>query len=206
MDNSPKTLTSILRKNLNGAAIPIAGLLNRIGMTPNMVTLLGLVGQMAAAYLLAVGQMTWGGILLVVVAPLDFLDGTLARLRGTPTKFGAFLDSVTDRYAELAIFGGIFFYFVQRQDWLACVLVYLAAAGSVLVPYIRARAEGIGYDAKIGILSRVERYFVLVPLLIFNLPWWAMLILAVFTNITALQRIFHVRRQDLNDPNGILKS
>ena len=161
---------------------------------------------MVAAVLVAFGQVTWGGILLVLVAPLDFLDGTLARLRGTPTRFGAFLDSVTDRYAELSIFGGLLFYYVQRQDWLACSLTYLAAMGSVMVSYVRARAEGVGYSAKIGLLSRVERYLILVPLLIFNVPFWAVAILAVLTNITALQRIFYVRQQAEKDPNAIIKS
>jgi CDP-diacylglycerol--glycerol-3-phosphate 3-phosphatidyltransferase len=164
-----------------------------------MVTLGGLAGQVIASYFLAIGQMTIGGLLLVLVAPLDFLDGTMARLRGTPTRFGAFLDSVTDRYAELAIFGGLFIYFSQHQDWLSCALVYFAAAGSVMVSYIRARAEGVGYEAKIGLLSRVERYFILVPLLIFNLPFWAVIILAIFTNFTALQRIIHVYQQANRD-------
>lgn len=199
MDSSPKTLTQYLREIFAGIVTPIAAFLNRIGLTPNMVTLIGLLGQVIAAVVCAMGYMTWGGIILIIAAPMDFLDGTLARLRGTPTRFGAFFDSVTDRYAELAIFGGIFFYYAQRLDWLACGLVYLAAAGSLMVPYVRARAEGVGFEAKIGILSRVERYLVLVPLLVFNQPFWAMAILAVFSNITAIQRIFHVRGQALKE-------
>jgi len=195
-----------MRTTFKGVALPIARLLNRMGMTPNMVTLAGLAGQMVAAGLLAFGQMTWGGILLVVVAPLDFLDGTLARLRGTPTHFGAFLDSVTDRYAELSIFGGLLVYYTHQQDWVLCGMTYLAAMGSLMVSYVRARAEGVGYSAKIGLLSRVERYLILVPLLIFNQPYWAVLILAVLTNFTALQRIFHVYDQARKDPNAIIKS
>jgi CDP-diacylglycerol--glycerol-3-phosphate 3-phosphatidyltransferase len=198
-----------MRVTFKGVALPIAEFLNRMGLTPNMVTLMGLGGQIVAAGLVAAGQISWGGILLVVVAPLDFLDGTLARLRGTPTKFGAFLDSVTDRYAELSIFGGLLFYYAQHQDWMACGVTYLAAMGSVLVSYVRARAEGVGYSAKIGLLSRVERYLILVPALIFNIyniPFWAVAILAVLTNITALQRILHVYQQAKKDPNGIIKS
>jgi CDP-diacylglycerol--glycerol-3-phosphate 3-phosphatidyltransferase len=205
VDSSPKTLTQYLRDIFGGTVKPVAAFLNRVGLTPNMVTLIGLFGQVIAAVFCALGYMTWGGIILVISAPLDFLDGTLARLRGTPTKFGAFFDSVTDRYAELAILGGIFFYYAQHLDWIACGVVYLAAAGSLMVPYVRARAEGVGYEAKIGILSRVERYLVLVPLLIFNQPFWAMVILAIFTNITALQRIFHVHGQAMKDPEGIIK-
>jgi CDP-diacylglycerol---glycerol-3-phosphate 3-phosphatidyltransferase len=209
VDQSPKTFTDFMRVTFKGVALPIAGFLNRLGLTPNMVTLAGLGGQMIAAGLVAVGQISWGGILLVVVAPLDFLDGTMARLRGTPTKFCAFLDSVTDRYAELSIFGGLLFYYAQHQDWAACGFTYAAAMGSIMVSYVRARAEGVGYSAKIGLLSRVERYLILVPLLIINIynsPFWAVVILAVLTNFTALQRIFHVRQQAENDPNGIIKS
>jgi len=205
-DQSPKTFTDFMRVTFKGVAIPAAGFLNRLGMTPNMVTLAGLAGQMVAAVLLAYGQISWGGLLLVLVAPLDFLDGTLARLRGTPTRFGAFLDSVTDRYAELSIFGGLLIFYARQQDWMACGITYLAAMGSVLVSYVRARAEGVGYSAKVGLLSRVERYLILVPLLIFNVPFWAVLILAVLTNFTALQRIFHVRSQAEKDPDNIIKS
>jgi CDP-diacylglycerol---glycerol-3-phosphate 3-phosphatidyltransferase len=196
---SPKTFTDFLRSTFQGVVIPVAGFLNQIGLTPNMVTVAGLVGQVIASAFLAVGRMTTGGLILVLVAPLDFLDGSMARLRGTPTRFGAFLDSVTDRYAELAIFGGLLIYYSQQQDWLACSMVYLAAAGSVMVSYVRARAEGVGYDAKIGLLSRVERYLILFPLLIFNVPFWAVVILAIFTNITALQRIIYVRQQASRD-------
>lgn len=195
VNSSPKTLTDLLRGAFKGVVIPIARFLNKIGLTPNMVTLLGLVGQVIASYFLAIGQISLGGVLLVLFAPLDFLDGSMARLRGTPTQFGAFFDSVTDRYAELSLFGGLLIYFSQHQDWLACILAYLAAAGSIMVSYTRARAEGVGYEAKIGLLSRVERYFILVPLLIFNQPLWAIAILAFFTNLTAVQRIMHVYRQ-----------
>ncbi|MCE1252750.1 MAG: CDP-alcohol phosphatidyltransferase family protein [Anaerolineae bacterium] len=201
--NSSQTFSDFLRVTFKDVVTPVAAFLNRLGLTPNMVTLAGLAGQIIAGGLIAAGYITFGGLLLVLVAPLDFLDGTMARLRGTPSRFGAFLDSATDRYAELAIFGGLLIYYTQRMDVLACVLVYLAAAGSLMVSYVRARAQGLGYEAKIGLLSRVERYLILVPLLIFNVPFWAVVILAIFTNLTAIQRIFYVRRMAEQDANNV---
>ena len=119
----------------------------------------------------------------------------MARLRGEASEFGAFVDSVSDRYSELVIFGGLLFYYMQQGQILYVVLAYLAAAGSILVSYTRARAQSLGIDTKIGILTRFERYLVLAPLLVLNLPWVALWILAVLANFTALQRILDVRRQ-----------
>ena len=204
-DQSSQTFSDRLRVVFKGVVVPVASFLNNLGLTPNMVTLAGVVGQAIAAAIIALGYVTFGGLLLVLVAPLDVLDGTMARLRGTPSAFGAFLDSVTDRYAELAIFGGLFIYYSQRLDWIACSLVYLAAAGSVLVSYVRARAQGVGYEAKIGLLSRVERYIILIPSLIFNVPFWAIIILAIFTNLTAIQRILYVRQQAGQDVKDVGK-
>jgi CDP-diacylglycerol--glycerol-3-phosphate 3-phosphatidyltransferase len=129
------------------------------------------------------------------MGPIDALDGTMARLRGEPTDFGAFVDSVTDRYSELVIFLGLMVYFIQQQNQLACVLVFLAAAGSVMVSYIRARAQAVGMDAKVGVFTRVERFIVLAPCLIINQPMIALWAIAILANFTALQRIYHVRRQ-----------
>jgi CDP-diacylglycerol--glycerol-3-phosphate 3-phosphatidyltransferase len=169
--------------------------LNRIGLMPNTMTILGLAGNTLGAYFLARGQMTLGGILIFLMGPVDALDGTMARLRGEPTEFGAFVDSVTDRYSELVIFGGLLYYYLQQGDWLMVILAYLAAAGSVLVSYTRARAQSLGMETKVGILTRLERYLVLSPALIFNIPNIALWILAALTNLTALQRIIDVRRR-----------
>ena len=187
--------TDRLRLLLKGIIEPIASFLNRIGLKPNTVTFLGLVGHICGAYLLAIGKISMGGLVILLTAPIDALDGTMARQRGMPTKFGGFVDSVTDRYAELFIFGGLLYYFVQQQNALATTLVYISIAGSIMVSYVRARAESLGFDAKIGLLSRVERYVVLIPALVLNYPIVALWILAIFTNFTALQRIYSVRRQ-----------
>jgi CDP-diacylglycerol--glycerol-3-phosphate 3-phosphatidyltransferase len=159
------------------------------------VTILGLVGNVIGSILIATGNMTLGGIIILIMGPVDALDGTMARLRGMSSQFGAFVDSVTDRYSEIIILGGVFIYFLQRGDWLSCFLVYLAVSGSVLVSYVKARAEGVGYQANVGMLTRVERYLVLAPCLVINQPQIAIWIIAILANFTALQRIWHVRRQ-----------
>jgi CDP-diacylglycerol--glycerol-3-phosphate 3-phosphatidyltransferase len=144
---------------------------------------------------LATGHIQVGGIVILFMGPIDALDGTMARLRGEPTDFGAFVDSVTDRYSELVILFGLLVYYLQAQNTLACVLIYLAAAGSVLVSYIRARAQSLGMDTKVGLFTRVERFLVLAPCLIFNIPIVALWATAILANITAVQRIYHVRKQ-----------
>lgn len=174
---------------------PIAGFLNRLGLMPNTVTLLGLLGTTIGAVLVARGNLLAGGLIILVSVPIDALDGAMARLRGMPTDFGAFVDSVTDRYGELAIFGGLMYYFAMRGDSLSVLGTFFATAGSVLVSYVKARAESLGFSAKVGILTRVERYLVLAPALIFNQPVLGVWIVAVLANLTALQRILEVRKQ-----------
>ena len=174
--------------------VPVAGFLNRLGIRPNTVTMIGLAGTAGCAVLIGFGQMTWAGLLLLVMGPVDALDGALARLRNEASAWGAFVDSVTDRYSELAIFFGFSVYFLVHANPVGVLLAYLAAAGSVLVSYIKARADASKLDANVGLLTRVERYIVLIPGLIFNLPMPVVVIIAVFAHFTALQRIFRVRR------------
>jgi CDP-diacylglycerol---glycerol-3-phosphate 3-phosphatidyltransferase len=191
----PVTFTDFLRVQFKGILEPVAGFLNNLGLKPNTVTLLGLVGTIVGSVFLASGRITLGGVIILLSAPIDALDGTMARLRGESSQFGAFVDSVTDRYSELFIFGGLLVYFLQQQNMLGAGLAYLAAAGSVLVSYIRARAQSVGYETKVGLFTRVERYLVLLPCLVFNQPMIAVGAIALFANVTALQRILHVRSQ-----------
>jgi CDP-diacylglycerol--glycerol-3-phosphate 3-phosphatidyltransferase len=190
-----KTFTAVLRERFGGLLDPLARVLNGIGLMPNTVTLLGLVGNTVGAYLLATGHITWGGILVLVMGPIDALDGAMARLRGEPSRFGAFVDSVTDRYSELVIFAGLLIYFLFQGNLVGAGVAYFAAAGSVLVSYVKSRAQTLGFDCETGILTRAERYLVLAPLLVVNLPMIALWIIAILANITALQRILYVRAQ-----------
>ena len=189
------TFTDQMRVRFRGVLDPIGAFFNRIGLMPNTMTILGLLGNTIGAILLSQGQMTYGGLIIFAMGPVDALDGTMARLRGEPSEFGAFVDSVTDRYSELIIFGGLLIYYVQQGNWVSALVTYLAASGSVLVSYVRARASSLGYDTKVGILTRMERYLVLAPTLVLNIPLVGLWIIAILANITALQRIWDIRRQ-----------
>lgn len=181
-----------------GVVDPMGNFLNKLGITPNMMTFLGLVGNMVGAWFLAQGNMPLGGVFVLICTPFDALDGTMARLRGEANDFGAFVDSVTDRYSELFILGGLLYYFSTHNDQLSTIVVYAAAAGSVLVSYVKARADSLKFDANVGILTRMERYLVIAPLLVLNQPVIAIWIVAVLANITALQRFWKVRQQARN--------
>ncbi len=191
----PITLTDQLRVRFKGVLDPIARFLNGLGIYPNTMTIIGLIGNIVGAYFLSQGQMTIGGVFIFAMGPVDALDGTMARLRGESGTYGAFVDSVTDRYSEMFILGGLLIYFLDQGAGLASAVTYAAAAGSILVSYIRARAQSLGHEAKVGIFTRLERYLVLAPLLVLNQPFIGVAIIAVGANITALQRIVHIRRE-----------
>ncbi len=127
------TPTDQMRVVFKGVLDPLGAFFNRLGLMPNTMTILGLVGNTIGAILLSQGQMVIGGVLILLMGPVDALDGTMARLRGMPSDFGAFVDSVTDRYSELVIFAGLLYYYIQQGDTLIAMLVFIAAAGSVLV-------------------------------------------------------------------------
>ena len=189
-----KTFSDYLRLWFKWVLDPLARFFLSLGLTPNMMTALGLVGNTVGAFYLARGELLTGGIFVAVMTPIDALDGTMARLRGEASDWGAYVDSVSDRYSELIIYGGLLHHYLTLGETIGGMLVFAAAAGSVLVSYVRARAEGLGYEAKIGLLTRAERYLVLAPALVFNQVFIGLGILAVFANFTALQRIWHVRR------------
>jgi CDP-diacylglycerol---glycerol-3-phosphate 3-phosphatidyltransferase len=192
-----------MRVVFKGVLDPIGNFFNRLGIYPNTMTIIGLAGNIVGAVLIALGHMTTGGIIVLIMGVVDTLDGTMARLRGMPSEFGAFVDSVTDRYSELVIYGGLLYHFAEKGEWLTVLGIYMAASGSVLVSYVRARAAAVGMETKVGFLTRFERYLVLAPSLIFNIPIVGVWIIAIFGNITALQRIIDVRRQ-AHEQNKIL--
>jgi CDP-diacylglycerol--glycerol-3-phosphate 3-phosphatidyltransferase len=191
------SLEMFLRKFFKGVIDPVARFLLRIGFKPNMITYLGLLITTGASALVVTGHIQWAGIVLLIGAPLDVVDGSMARLLGHSSMYGAFIDSVTDRYSELVMFGGLLIYYVLQANLTACILVFVAAAGSVMVSYVKARAEGLGYSAKIGLLTRVERLIVMISCLILNVPMVALWIIAVLANVTAFQRIWFVRKQTM---------
>jgi CDP-diacylglycerol--glycerol-3-phosphate 3-phosphatidyltransferase len=198
------TFSDRARVVFKGVLDSVGAFFNRLGIYPNTMTLLGLAGSVIGAVLLALGYITAGGVIIMLMGLIDALDGTMARLRGMPSDFGAFVDSVTDRYSELVIYGGLLYDFLQKGEMLSVLGIFLAASGSVLVSYIRARAASLGMDTKVGILGRFERYLVLAPSLILSIPMVGVWIIAVLANVTAIQRILDVRRQ-AHEQNKILR-
>ncbi|NSW53602.1 MAG: CDP-alcohol phosphatidyltransferase family protein [Anaerolineae bacterium] len=188
------TFTDRLRKIFQKSLEAIASLLLKTGLTPNAITIIGCLGTLIASVLIARGHLTWGGLVALFWVVFDAFDGTMARLSGKVSQFGAFLDSSLDRYAELFLLGGLLVHFMANDQTIAALLTFTAAGGSLMVSYTRARAQSLGYEAKIGFLSRVERFIVLIPSLLFHIPLVAVAILAVFTNLTAVQRMLHVYR------------
>jgi CDP-diacylglycerol--glycerol-3-phosphate 3-phosphatidyltransferase len=186
---------SFLRKTFQSTLDAIANVLLKLGITANFITLFGLVGNIVAAYLIARGQLLAGGLVAAFIAPLDAVDGALARKAGVVGKFGAFLDSVVDRYDEMILLAGVIFYFQTQAYTWGIMLTYAAMCGSVLVSYTRARAEGLGFSGKAGIFSRIERSIVLILGLVFNQLLISVGIIAILANVTALQRIFFVWKQ-----------
>jgi CDP-diacylglycerol--glycerol-3-phosphate 3-phosphatidyltransferase len=195
VDETRPTLTDQMRIRFKGLLDSAGRILNRLGITPNTLTMIGLAGNIIAALFLAQGKFLAGGLIALAMGPVDALDGTIARLRGEPSDFGAFVDSVVDRYSELIIYSGLLAHYIHVNDSLMIILTFVATAGSFLVPYVRARAEGLGFEAKVGILTRMERFLILVPSLVLSIPWLGIGIVALFANITALQRILSVQKQ-----------
>jgi CDP-diacylglycerol--glycerol-3-phosphate 3-phosphatidyltransferase len=197
-EQGPKSFTDGMRLRFKVPLERIAIMLTRLGLTANRLTVIGLLGSAVAGLLVGLGQVTWGGLVALIMVPFDALDGAVARYQGRVSKFGAFLDSVFDRFAELFLFTGLTVHFLREDNDSGVILSIVAAAGSVMVSYVKARAEGVGYKVNVGLLTRLERMIVLIPALIFNRPEWALWIIAVLANLTAVQRIWHVYRQDAN--------
>lgn len=183
-----------------GIAEGIVAPLHRWGVTPNAVTVAGFIFNVVTAAVIATGHLTMGSVLLFFSALFDMLDGALARVSARQTRFGAFLDSLLDRYSEAAVLCALVYVFTVHHNTPVVMLVYAVAIGSVLISYARARAEGLGLDAKVGIAPRPERIIILgLGLLINNTSTIAALvILAILTHFTAIQRLYHVWWQTEN--------
>ncbi len=183
-------LTSWLRAASRGILESIARVLQATHISPNMLTVIGFVLALVVAYVLASGQLLWGGVLMILAAVFDAFDGTLARVSNRTSRFGAFLDSTLDRYSESVIFLGLLIHYIQTDQQTEAILVVVALVGSLMVSYTRARAEGLGLDIKSGLLTRVERVLILIVGLISGWMLVALWLLAILTNLTALQRIY----------------
>ncbi|MBX6771233.1 MAG: CDP-alcohol phosphatidyltransferase family protein [Chloroflexi bacterium] len=175
------------------AAERIGRVLADAGVDPNALTLVGLILNILVAVVLAGGYLRLGGLLLLAAGAFDTLDGALARVSGRTTRFGAFLDSTVDRYAEAFLLGGLLLEATRRQDTAVELLSFAVIVGSLMVSYCRARAEGLGLDCEVGIAPRPERVLILGLGLILGWEVIALAVLAALTHVTAVQRVLHVR-------------
>ena len=192
------TLTDLLRLWSKPIIDPIVNYLAKYRLSPDALTVAGMAFHFLFAWLIIIGELRWAAVAIFFLTPLDALDGALARKQGRKQGgFGAFLDSTLDRIAEIILFGGFIIYYLQQDNALMLGLAYVAITGSIMVSYTRARAESLGMDCKVGLLSRVERYMVITAFLVLNMPDVAMVILAIFTYFTAFQRMYHVWKQSV---------
>jgi len=180
-------------------------LLAKTGIHPNVITIAGLLASFIVAWLLATGHLFLGGFLVILSGAFDLLDGALARSTGRVSKFGSILDSTLDRFSEAALLIGLMAFYLQNYEtkehpFQIVLLIGITLVGSILTSYIRARAEAAGLKCEVGIFTRPERVVLLSIGLIFSSIYSDMLlivlwIMAVLSNIIAMQRLYHVRHQ-----------
>ena len=175
---------------------PVVRILSKSGITPNALTFINLALNIIAAYVIAAGYFLLGGVLVLVAGLFDLLDGALARFNKQTTRFGAILDSVVDRISEAAILCGLLIWYMpQEEAGLEIVLIFVVLIGSFLISYIRARAEGLGWQCQVGLFTRAERVIVLAIGLLANQIFIALCVLVVFVFITVVQRLVYLSKQ-----------
>lgn len=195
-------LSERVRAWTQGIRSAVARVLGGWGVSPNTLTLLGYGLHLPAMAMLATGRLRLGGVLFIGASAFDALDGSVAREMGQATPFGAFFDSVLDRFSEGTVLFGLLLYYLNSGATLEPALIYVGMLGSLLVSYTRARAEGIGIACKEGLFTRFERVILLAAGLILGFIRPVLWLLAILTLFTALQRIAYVWRktnQSLDD-------
>jgi CDP-diacylglycerol--glycerol-3-phosphate 3-phosphatidyltransferase len=198
MLNTSRRLIPIrLQNGFVNLLAPLVKRLAKWGINPNSFTLAGLIITSMAAVAFIMGHLRLGGLLILLGGLCDTIDGSLARFVNKATRFGALFDSAMDRYSEFVMFLGIVVYFVRIKDYPTSVVVFFALCGSIMVSYSRARAESLGFDSKVGVMQRPERIvFLGLGALIHPVALkFAIWLVAIFANFTALQRIRHAHKQ-----------
>ncbi len=193
------TFTDRVRKVSNVVIIPIAQKFKEWGVYPNLLTIGGVVLVAVGAWQLVEKHFVIAGIIFLMGFPLDALDGATARAYGENRPFGAFLDSTLDRYSDALILGAFALHYAQEDDLWMVFAALVALHGALTVSYTRARAEGLGLECKEGWFTRLERLILIITSLFLSifdprLMAVGVVILAIGTQITALQRILHVHR------------
>lgn len=184
---------------------PVGALLARLGLTPNMVTILGVLLQGAVAYFVVTGHLLMAGFVQIAALFADTWDGAVAKVTGKTSRFGALLDSTTDRLSDSLFFLSIaWLYGVspdaphRDQSWVAAVSM-TALVATVLVSYVKARAESLGFECNVGFAGRAERAVAMCAALVFGLLLPAVVsLLAALSIVTFIQRLLHVKKQAQN--------
>jgi len=166
--------------------------LDRWNVSPNGVTYVGLFLTTGVAVLIALGQIRWAGVAYIVAAVCDAMDGTLARVSGRGSRFGAFLDSTIDRFEESIVFVGLAVYYARVGGEWEIPLILVVTVASLMVSYTRARAEALGVPCTVGFMTRPPRVVILIVALILDLVPAALILLAVTSLFTAFHRMYHV--------------
>ena len=182
----------------------MAKVIARTGISPNVLTMSGLVINLAVAVLFSQGRFLVGGLLMIPGGCLDFLDGSLARVTGKATGIGSLVDSVIDRYSDLTILVGITFFYARQGSSGIVLLATITMVGCILVPYARARAEALIPSCRVGFMERPERWFLLALGAVLNLVPIFLGIVAVLTHLTVAQRIHFTWRQLKSVPPELL--
>lgn len=189
------TITGLIGKGGKFALDWLVWGLSLIGANPNVLTLIGLVINLAAAAMLAAGSFLAAGLIILVASVFDMLDGRVARLRKFATKFGAFFDSVIDRFSDLALFMGLILYYARIARLSYVALTCLALIGSVMISYTRARAESLIRDCKVGFLERPERIVLLIIGALFDRMEAVLWVIALLSWWTVVSRIYYTWEQ-----------
>jgi CDP-diacylglycerol--glycerol-3-phosphate 3-phosphatidyltransferase len=175
---------------------PVIRLIAKTKLSPNALTIIGFLLSLVIAWVLGTGHLFLGGFLVLFSGWSDLLDGALARATGRTTRFGALFDSVIDRLSEAALLSGLLWFYAAQGSFQESLLIFAVFVGSVMVSYVRARAEGLGLESQVGLFTRPERLILLALGLILSPIDLALLIvlwiLAVGTNLTAIQRLVYV--------------
>ena len=184
-----------IRDNVRKIMAGIARGAIALRLTPNIITVLGLVPAVLGGVAFARGQVRLGGLFLLLSGIMDMLDGAVARVSGGESKFGALLDSTIDRYAEIAVYLGLAVLYRGSAETLTGVV--LALCGSLMVSYVKARAEGLGLTCNVGMLQRPERLVILMVGAFIGPGYlkWAIYLIAVLANITAFERLIKMKKQ-----------
>lgn len=196
-----------LRETLYPKVAPIAeaivSFLKAQGISPTQLTLGGAALSLLTGVIYAKGYLFLGGIVLFVAGAADLLDGLLARTTGKTSSFGAFLDSVVDRYSDFFVFAGLATYYIRNGEVFWFLVTLGIILGSVVISYTKARAENFIKDCSVGTFGRAERVLLLIAgTLVAPLLKWVLLVLLIGTHVTAIQRILHTKKTLAENPGN----